>query len=223
MQNFIKNSRLIHNTVSFLINLIPGFILHNLGKYLQINKAIFNTAIDSVEGDYIEFGIFTGACINHANISWNKIKKNYQIKRNFYGLDSFEGFPDDNEHKHFESNNFKSSLAFSKKLEKKFLNQCYVVPGYFHESIPLLQKNYDLKKIAIAFIDCDLYSSSLPCIAFIKKNISNGGYIIIDDCHNLDLKGRTILHAIKENFKININLFLIDTYGYSGMVYRYIN
>tara|TARA_B110000438_G_scaffold294269_1_gene335418 strand:+ start:282 stop:959 length:678 start_codon:yes stop_codon:yes gene_type:complete len=222
MQNFVKNNRIVHNIVSFLINLIPNFIAHNLGKYDQIKKAIFNTAIDSIEGDYIEFGIFTGACINHANLTWNKIKKNYDVKRKFYGLDSFEGFPDDNEHKHFESNNFKSSFEFSKKLEKKFLNQCFIIPGFFNNTIPSLKDNYKLNKIAIAFIDCDLYSSSLPCIDFIKKNISNGGYIIVDDCHNLDLKGKTILHAIKETFNINNNLFLIDTYGYSGMVYRYI-
>ena len=222
MQNFVKNNRFIHNVVSFFINLVPGFLMHNLGKYMQIKKALFNTAIDSIEGDYIEFGIFTGACINHANLTWNKIKNEYDFKRNFYGLDSFEGFPDDNEHKHFESNNFKSSLNFSKKLEKKFPEQCFIIPGYFHNSIPLLKKNYNFNKIAIAFIDCDLYSSSLPCIDFIKKNISNGGYIIIDDCHNLDFNGKTILLAIKENFEINNNLFLIDTYGYSGMVYRYI-
>ena len=222
MQNLVKNNRFIHNTVSFFINLIPGFVIHNLGKYVQIKKALFNTAIDSIEGDYIEFGIFTGSSINHANITWNKIKTKYKLKRNFFGLDSFKGFPDDTEHKHFESSNFKSSYNFSKKLERKFLNQCFIIPGFFHESLPLLEEKNKLKKIAIAFIDCDLYSSSLPCISFIKKFITNGGYIIIDDCHNLDLKGKTILHAINDNFEINKNLFLVDTYGYSGMVYRYI-
>ena len=83
---------------------------------------------------------------------------------------------------------------------------------------PLLEHNGNLVR-GDGFIIDDLTQHGID---FIKKNISNGGYIIIDDCHNLDLNGKTILLAIKENFRINNNLFLIDTYGYSGMVYRYI-
>ena len=46
--------------LSYLIRRINTVNYHNLAKFLQINKIWNNIKMDSIEGDYIEFGIFKG-------------------------------------------------------------------------------------------------------------------------------------------------------------------
>ena len=44
---FIANNRFLHNLISFIINLIPQFIHHNISKYFSIKKIIYSINIDS--------------------------------------------------------------------------------------------------------------------------------------------------------------------------------
>ncbi len=52
---------------------------------------------------------------------------------NFYGFDSFEGFPIEI-HNEFKSENFKPDYEMVKKLEKKFSN-CTIVKGFFDKTL----------------------------------------------------------------------------------------
>ena len=169
--NFIKYSRLIHNISSFVVNLIPFFIFHNLSKYNEIRKALFNLGIDSIEGDYLEFGVFTGSTINHALNIYSKTNRKYKQNRIFYGFDSFEGFPEE-VHSEFTSKKFQSDYNFVKKLEKKHPVKCKIIKGYFEESLQNKELENEITNIALVFIDCDIYKSAIPCIKFIKKIIS---------------------------------------------------
>ena len=40
IKKFVANSRIIHNSVSFLVNFLPDFITHNVSKYSTISKCI---------------------------------------------------------------------------------------------------------------------------------------------------------------------------------------
>ena len=86
-------------------------MIHNNAKYVTIKKALYNLWIDQIDGDCIEFGIFTGSSFKHTINTENRIDKNNNTL--FYGLDSFEGFPE-NSHPFFQDKNFKSNL---KKLK----------------------------------------------------------------------------------------------------------
>ena len=92
MIKIIANSTLLHKIYSKFIRLVPTFFIHNNSKYLIIKKTLFNLWIDGVKGDLIEFGVFTGSSFRHT------IKTEYDLdkesKSMFYGLDSFEGFPE---------------------------------------------------------------------------------------------------------------------------------
>ena len=222
-KNFIKNSRLIHDFSSFLVNLLPDYVEHNFSKYIEIKKCLLNLNYDQVEGDYCEFGCFTGAAINHALKTHNKFSKKNKTKnylnRNFFGFDSFEGFPEE-VHNEYQSENFISDYNFVKKLENKFDN-CKIVKGYFNKTLTS-EKFNTFNKIALAFIDCDIYSSSVPVFNFINTKLSNGAYVIIDDCFNLDLNGKSIYQSLTEHPHLHKNLIKITNYGLNGIVFKFL-
>ena len=223
IKNFIASNRTIHNLVSSLINLIPDFISHNFSKYAQIQKCILNLNYDQISGDYYEFGCFTGSSLNHAirtHLKFSKKKnKNNFMSRSFFGLDSFEGFPEE-VHSEYISNNFKSDYEKVKKLEVKY-NCCKIIKGYFSDSLKKIE-NTENDNIAFAFIDCDIYHSSKDVVNFLENRLSNGAFLMIDDYYNLDLNNKSIHHSIIENDNLFKKLNRVSSYGLNGIVYKYL-
>ena len=222
IKKFIASNRTIHNLVSILINILPDFISHNFSKYIQIQKCILNLNYDQIPGDYFEFGCFTGSSINHAirthlKFSKKKLKNNF-MNRTFFGLDSFEGFPEE-VHPEYKSENFKSNYDKVKLLETKY-DCCKIIKGYFSDSLKEID-NQKEKKIAFAFIDCDIYDSSKEVINFIKNKLSNGAFLMIDDYYNLDKKDKSIFHSIIESEDFYKKLHRVSSYGLNGVVYKY--
>ena len=113
MLKLISKLTFLHSIYSYLINLLPSFLIHNTSKYVTIKKIITNLHIDQIDGDCIEFGIFTGSSFKHTIRTENNTNKNNKTK--FFGLDSFEGFPD-NDHPIFQDINFQSDFHKAKKI-----------------------------------------------------------------------------------------------------------
>lgn len=213
---FIAKNRFIHNISSFIVNRIPLFVLHNFSKYFSVRKILYNINIDDIEGDYCEFGCFTGACLNHALNTHRFYMKNRNM--NFYGFDSFEGFPVE-VHKEFKSENFKSDYEMVKKLEKKFDN-CKIVKGFFENTLKNKEITNSINKISFAFIDCDLAISAKSVFEFIKPRMSNGSYIMIDDYFNIDNNGESIFGIMKNFFEIDKDIFIHSYFGNGGIVFK---
>lgn len=215
---FIANSRWIHNIVSYAVNILPILLTHNLSKYISIKKVLYAVKIDMIDGDYCEFGCFTGACLNHA-LNFHKLNMP-NCRMNFYGFDSFEGFPEE-VHSEFSSDQFTPNFKLVKKLEQKFKN-CKIVKGFFSDSLNQDEVKDNIKKVSVAFIDCDLGISAEPVFEFIKDRLSDGAYIIIDDFFNVDQKKDSILKRFKKYFRINENVFVHNYFGNAGIVFKYI-
>ena len=126
MLSIISKLTFLHNIFSKLIISLPVFFTHNFSKYMNIKNAFYNLSLDQISGDCIEFGIFTGSSFKHAIRVDAKFNKNSESI--FYGLDSFEGFPDDS-HPYFNQENFKSSYTRAKKIEKVYNPR--IVKGFF--------------------------------------------------------------------------------------------
>jgi len=218
MFNFIANSRLIHNLVSYFVNYVPILFTHNFSKYQSVKKILYAVKIDKIEGDYCEFGCFTGACLNHA-LNFHKLNMP-EKKMNFYGFDSFEGFPVEI-HSEFTSKQFIPNFNLVKKLEKKFKN-CIIIKGFFSDTLRDEEVKKKIKNISVAFIDCDLGISAEPVFEFIKPILQNGSYIIIDDYFNIDQNGDSILKRVNKHFKINQDIFIHNYFGNAGIVFKFI-
>ena len=199
--------------LSFFIRNIKGDNFHNLNKFLQIYKIWNNVKLDSIKGDYIEFGIFKGKSLYHSVKVAKKMDLYSSIR--FWGLDSFKGFPVEN-HNFYKSENFISSKEKIKKSFTKYKN-VKIIEGYFEESVELdLLKSID--KISFVFIDCDIYESADIAFNFIKDKISPGGFVMIDDFTSLDTNGNYIGKSFFNAFK-DREIMFFDTYS-NGQTFR---
>ena len=51
----------LQDILSFIISKINPLVVHNASKYMIIKKAFFFSAIEKIEGDYVEFGVLSGS------------------------------------------------------------------------------------------------------------------------------------------------------------------
>ena len=217
MLKLISKLTFLHSIYSYLINLLPSFLIHNTSKYVTIKKIITNLHIDQIKGDCIEFGIFTGSSFKHTIRTENNINKNNKTK--FFGLDSFEGFPD-NDHPFFQDINFQSDFNKAKKIEKKFKDQAFVFKGYFKDSLQNEKKLNDVEQIKFAHIDCDLYVSAIEPFDYLLKRMVKGSYLMIDDFTNIDPDGNSIRDLFHEKFE-NFDYEVTSYFGIDGVVIRF--
>lgn len=150
--------------------------------YLQVNR---------IDGLYLEFGSHGLNTFRMAlNIlgSYNKPNK---ISK-FIAFDSFEGMPEpegiDVQKIWRKSMNYTTLDSFHKTM-KLDLHRVEAVKGFYNITLP--SYNFDNKqKIALAYIDCDYYSSTKDVLGFLKDKISHGTILAFDDwdCYYADPK-----------------------------------
>ena len=90
-------------------------VTHNIEKYSALKKAHYLTAMEHLEGDYLEFGVFTGSSFTHSMRCTRSMEKIYPgIKQcKFIGFDSFEGFGllgESDEHPFYDDKNFETNF-----------------------------------------------------------------------------------------------------------------
>ena len=184
----IKNNLFIQNFIASLVSAIPPYLEFSIGKYLAIKKALYITAHDSVHGNYLEFGIFTGSSFNFAMKVNKKIEKLFgKMNCEFIGFDSFAGFgkiKKDDENPSFQDNIFsvdkEKVLRNIKKCSKG--QKSKIIEGFYKDTIEN-KTTLDLKinKSRVVLIDCDLKESTRLALEFIRPSIQEGTIILFDD------------------------------------------
>jgi len=56
----------LQNISSNLIAHVNPDIVHNIGKYFARKKAFYLSSLEEIDGDYYEFGVYTGSSFSHA-------------------------------------------------------------------------------------------------------------------------------------------------------------
>jgi len=121
--NFISRLYFLQNMLGCIVaSVIPPFFVHNLAKYFAIKKAFYLSDIENIEGDYLEFGVFTGSSMACAIQCARNSRVGKAGTINFFGFDSFCGFgdlPEGDKHPFYTNINFKTEYAsVSKRLNK---------------------------------------------------------------------------------------------------------
>lgn len=141
-----------------------------------------------LKGYYAEFGVWQGQSMFTAIQNNEKLKdfcKRYNKDNSFdclgfVGYDSFDGFPE------FEDGDeLEGYTAFyqGKFKDTSYDEICEAIPrarfvkGYFNESF----KDEPDYPIAIAHIDCDIYSSTVDVLNFITPRLVDGAVLLWDD------------------------------------------
>jgi len=177
------------DVISCLMNLKPYALDHNLGKYDAIRHAHFLTGIEAVEGDYLEFGVFTGSSFAHSVRSYKKLGEFNQRKGpvRFFGFDSFEGFgesEDENQHPFFQDSNFvwpvERVLKRASKLARNHGVEARIIKGFFDETLRD-SKKYEIEKASVIFMDCDLHDATRRALEFCTELIQDGTILLMDE------------------------------------------
>ena len=124
---FLSRLEFLQDLASALISRVNPAVVHNLEKYYALKKVHYLSSIENIEGDYLEFGVFTGSSFCHSircSRRMNKINPNVLSTR-FFGFDSFCGFgtlSEDDTHSFYTDENFETNLLILYNgLESVFL------------------------------------------------------------------------------------------------------
>jgi hypothetical protein len=153
--------------------------IDNLADYLVGAK---------IPGDYLEFGVYKGTTFSYAC----RIMAPIFERMTFYAFDSFEGLPEPSgidALENYTSGFFKGQFAVS---EEDFIanlrsggidmTRVEVVKGWFDQTLAAPEAAAQrIENIAAAWIDCDLYESTVPVLRYIASRISVGSVILFDD------------------------------------------
>lgn len=225
---FLKNSFFIPNFVSWLVTRVPAVVDHNLGKYGAIKKAFYLTGLEQLEGDYLEFGVFTGSsfvCALRAHKSLSFLGK---IKTEFYGFDSFSGFGEvsgNDKHPFYQDSIFSvNEKKVVRNIQKKAGNlPVHIIPGYFEDTLKgKTAGSLGVKKARVILIDCDLKDPTVLSLDFLAPVLQKGTIVIMDDFFSY--KGdedKGVAGGFFEFCKRNTNISWrkVYDYGYGGVAY----
>ena len=201
------------------------------GALDNLERCLVEVLEAGVPGDVCETGVWRGgACI----FMRAALRVYGQQERQVWLADSFEGLPevegvDSTKHNEF----YKGQYACSKdqviaNLESKGVDwdRTFLIEGYYDKSLtPELYEEYGMRSIAVALIDCDLYSSTCEVLQFIRPLIVNGSILMFDDwsCFNSDnTKGqrRAFLEFLDAHSEVKAeDLFSYGKGGQKGQVF----
>tara|TARA_B100001057_G_C22766490_1_gene917844 strand:+ start:125 stop:838 length:714 start_codon:yes stop_codon:yes gene_type:complete len=193
--DFIKNNLFIQNSAASLISNISPFLENTISKYLAIKKALYITAHEEINGNYLEFGVFTGSSFNYAIKVNKKIEKIFgKSDCEFIGFDSFKGFgkvKKEDIHPGYSDNIFSvNERKVIKNINKIGKGQkIKLIKGFYQDTIKgkTTEDLGILNKSRVIMIDCDLKESTDYALNLIKPSLQEGTILIFDDF--LDYKG----------------------------------
>ena len=185
-------------------------------RYNFFKRAQYYLQVNRIDGVYLEFGSHEANTFRLALNTLGLPKKPNHISK-FYAFDSFEGMPEpegiDKQKIWRRGMNFTSKEKFL-NIVKKDLHRVEVVKGFYDVTL----SNFKLKnneKVALAYIDCDYYSSTKYCLKFIKdnmKNMQHGCLIAFDDwdCYYSDaMRGQRLAFSEFEKELVKTHKFEI--------------
>ena len=200
---------------------------NSAGKELpEVIEKTFNKAREfgtTDNGDYYEFGIFKGHTFAHA---CNYAKEINLPQMRFFGFDSFQGLPEISGVDITENMGFyKSQYSSEKEQVSRDIDNTEVdwskinfIKGFFNDSLnDETRETFAMKKISVALIDCDLYSSTVDVLSFIQEMVLDKTILIFDDWNAFDKdKNRGQRKAFGEFLAANKHITAEDYFSYGA-------
>jgi O-methyltransferase len=140
---------------------------------------------NSITGDYAEFGCYGATTFR---LAYQESRK-FDYKPMLWAFDSFQGLPEaKNDHPRWVPGGMAMDQAtFVATLDYHGVpRDAYeVVPGFYSNTLGSANPQAEAycRDIALAYVDCDLYDSSVAVFEFLKPRIKHGMIIALDDYH----------------------------------------
>lgn len=186
----------------------------------MLNIAFAFCMNNKVDGDYAEFGVYQGrTCVE----SYRAAQRYGFLNMKFWAFDSFAGLPEidgkDAGGPFVEGEFACSRPNFEKNLtsQKVDLSKFNIIEGFYDQTLPNITS---LKKVAIVYIDCDLYESTVPVLEFLTDKLVHGAILIFDDWFCFDggeTKGEQLACAEWLERHQNIKLVEYQKFHWAGI------
>jgi len=158
--------RALQQSVDYIERAMPDA----LGFDSQRELIEFALKAVSIEGHYLEFGVFTGGTI--------RFMAKHIGKQSIHGFDSFEGLPEA-----WTGFNLGSKVFDLKGRLPRVPKNVLLHPGYFEKSLPAWLDRYP-GPVAFVHLDCDLYSSTRTVFDLIAPRLKPSTVILFDEYFN---------------------------------------
>lgn len=139
---------------------------------------------NGIDGDYAEFGSYSGMTFR---LAFDQIRRR-EIKRHMWAFDSFQGLPEPASPLDIHPRWKKGAMAMGVEVFQRVCNShgiprdCYtVVQGLYEETLAKMRDDAPPTNIAIAYLDCDMYSSTKTVLEFLVPRLKHGMIIAFDD------------------------------------------
>jgi len=137
-----------------------------------------------IDGDYAEFGCWSASTFWLAHLESRK----HGHAARLWAFDSFQGLPAAegarDEHPSWNQGGMSMSVdEFHQACARDGVpRSAYeVVPGFYHDTLDRMAPTDRPVNIALAFIDCDMYSSTRSVLGFLMPRLKHGMIIAFDD------------------------------------------
>jgi hypothetical protein len=159
-------------------------------------RAMYAIMFNGISGDYAEFGCWSAVTFRMAY--WESRQIGFNIR--LWAFDSFCGLPprqcSEDEHPMWTEGDMAMTLEeFHRKLALHGVPRSayQAVPGFYNETLTQSGMHPSLPSdIAIAYVDCDLYSSTVDVLRFLLPRLKHGMIVAFDDyfcCSDTRLSG----------------------------------
>lgn len=190
----LKKLRVNRLAAKVYYNHVHGFA--SAGRELpEVVRQCLERAMDfgtADRGDYHEYGIFKGYTFLQAQLHARDLGI---AKMRFFGFDSFEGLPEVTGIDCVKGDQFYTGqYACSRDQVEANLtthgadwDRTHLIEGYFNESCTsALRHHHRLERVPVALIDCDLYSSTVDVLDFLRPMLMDKSILIMDDWNAYD-------------------------------------
>jgi len=189
------------------------------------NARMLHTAMslishEGVEGDYLEFGVYQGRSFveaAHAADYWKR------RTMRFLAFDSFAGLPEIGVvdiNGPFSKSDYRASRSrFEATLRNHRVSpdRVTIVEGFYEDTLKQVTRtSIPVERAAVAFVDCDLYSSTVCVLKFLTDLLQDGSVLIFDDWHTFNSRpDRGEQRATSEWLERNPQLRLVPYRSFS--------
>jgi hypothetical protein len=155
----------------------------NLGRAAFFDRAFKALVYNGIPGDYAEFGSHGARTIALAH----RAARRHGHDAHLWAFDSFEGLPapasEADLHPEWPAGSMLTSEAsFHALCRRRGLTRddYTTVPGFYEQSLRAADRPLPTT-VALAYVDCDLYSSTAEVLRFIEPRLGVGTIIAFDD------------------------------------------
>ncbi len=199
-------------------------------RYDFMAKAFNAISVNGIEGDYLEFGVAHGKTMWAA---WSA-SRTLGLSPHLWAFDSFEGLPDptadvDIRHPSWKKGRYAVTQdRFRTNLRSMGVSDedVTVIPGFFSDSLATEKRSGLATSVAMAYVDCDLYTSTREVLDYLKDILTTGSIIAFDDWFCWSAAGRSgeqlAFEELTDSFpKLHFNPYIpIGWHGMSFFVTR---